>query len=58
VALAEHAWENHHPIHWAHTGPWQRTEAVVEGGPAHPDDTRRKSASTEVDQLSLVAEPL
>jgi len=24
-----------------HTGPWQRTGAVGEGGPAHPDDTCR-----------------
>ena len=23
-----------------HTGPWQGTGAVGEGGPAHPDDTR------------------
>ena len=23
------------------TGPWQRTGAVGEGGPAHPDDTHR-----------------
>ena len=22
-----------------HTGPWQKTGAVGEGGPAHPDDT-------------------
>ena len=42
-AVAEHAWENHHPIHWKETtaGPWQRTGAVGEGGPAHPDDTLR-----------------
>ena len=22
------------------TGPWQRTGAIGEGGPAHPDDTK------------------
>ena len=44
-AVVEHAWENHHPIdcmgrdHSA--GPWQKTGAVGEGGPAHPDDTLR-----------------
>ena len=37
-AVAEHAWENHHPIHYS-AGPWQRTGAVGEGGPAHPHDT-------------------
>ena len=44
-AVAEHAWENHHPIDWEETtdsaGPWQRTGAVGEGSPAHPDDTLR-----------------
>ena len=41
-AVAEHAWENHHPIDWeTSAGPWQRTGAVGEGGPAHPDDTLR-----------------
>ena len=29
-AVAEHVWENHHPIHWEETT-----------GPAHPDDTLR-----------------
>ena len=44
-AIAEHAWENHHPIHWEETTvldhAWQRTGAVGEGGPAHPYDTYR-----------------
>ena len=43
-AVVEHAWEKHRPIHWEKTtgaGPWQRTGAVGEGGPAHPDDTLR-----------------
>ena len=33
-AVAEHAWDNHHPIHWEET-----SGVVCEGGPAHPDDT-------------------
>ena len=43
-AVAEHAWENHHPIDWEgdhSAGRWQRTGAVGEGGPTHPDDTLR-----------------
>ena len=40
-------------------GPWQRTVAVGEGGPAHPDDTLKSSASTEMeDWKSLVAGPM
>ena len=43
--VVEHTWENHHTIHWEETmhsaGSWQRTGAVDEGGPAHPDDTLR-----------------
>ena len=36
-------------------GPWQRTRAVGEGGPAHPDDPQG-SASTEMEEWkSLVA---
>ena len=35
-AVAEHTWDNHHPIHWEET-----TGVVGEGDPAHPDDTRR-----------------
>ena len=41
-AVAEHAWEHHHPIPLGgdhRTGPWQRTGIVGEGGLAHPDDT-------------------
>ena len=46
-AVAEHAWENHHPIESPSdrlggdhsTGPRQRTGIVTEGGTAHPDDT-------------------
>ena len=41
-AVAEHAWENHHPIDWEEitsAGPRQRTGIVAEGGPTHPDDT-------------------
>ena len=33
-AVVEHAWDNHHPIHWE-----EITGVVGEGGPAHPDDT-------------------
>ena len=39
-AVAEHAWENHHPINWETTvldhgmHGMQRTGAVGEGGPA------------------------
>ena len=42
-AVVEHAWENHDPIDWEETsaGAWQRTGAVGEGSPAHPDDTFR-----------------
>ena len=44
-AVAEHAWENHHLIHWEETTVLdhgrERTGAVGEGGPAHPDDTLR-----------------
>ena len=33
-AVAEHVWENHHPIDWKETtcsaGPWERTGAVGE----------------------------
>ena len=43
--VAEHAWENHHLIHWEETTVLdhgrERTGAVGEGGPAHPDDTLR-----------------
>ena len=45
-AVVEHAWEKHRPIHWEKTtgaGPWQRTGAVGEGGPAHLDDTLRRA---------------
>ena len=43
-AVAEHVWENHHPIDWEETrghsaGPRQWTGNVAEGGTAHPDDT-------------------
>ena len=41
-AVAEHAWENHHLGGDHSTGPWQRTGAVGEEGPAHPDDTLRR----------------
>ena len=31
------------PLRGDHSaGPWQRTGAVGEGGPAHPDDTLRE----------------
>ena len=42
-AVAEHVWENHHPINWEDpcVGLLQRTGAIGEGGPAHPDDTLR-----------------
>ena len=42
-AVAEHAWENHHPStgRRPQAGPWQRTGAVGEGGTAHSDDTLR-----------------
>ena len=41
-AVGEHARENHHPIDWEDhsAGPWQRTGAVGEGGPAHPDEVK------------------
>lgn len=41
-AVVEHAWENHHQIHWDKTKVIsERAGAVGEGGPVHPDDTPR-----------------
>ena len=43
-AVVEHAWENHHPIHWEEATVLDHgrgTGAVGEGGPGHPDDTLR-----------------
>ena len=40
--VAEHAWENHHPIDWEETTVLDRgrgQELFAEGGTAHPDDT-------------------
>ena len=41
-AVAEHVWENHHPIHWEETT-----------GPAHPDDTLREALDKNLDKLPL-----
>ena len=42
-AVAEHAWENHHPIDWEETTVLDRGRGhagiVAEGSTAHPDDT-------------------
>ena len=41
-AVAEHAWEHHHPIHWEETTVLDHgrgTGVVGEGGLAHPGDT-------------------
>ena len=43
-AVAEHAWENHHPIDWEESTVLDHgrgQELLPEGGPAHPDDTLR-----------------
>ena len=44
-ALAEHAWENYHPIDWEETTVLDHSRghagAIGEGGPAHSDDTLR-----------------
>ena len=46
-AVAEHVWENHHPIYWEKTTVLDdgrgQLEAVGEGGPAHPDDNLREA---------------
>ena len=42
-AVAEHAWENHHPINWEETTVLDRGRVqellLKDRGTAHPDDT-------------------
>ena len=39
-AVAENAWENHHPIHWEETMVLAEDRSCYcEEGPAHPDHT-------------------
>ena len=44
-AVADHAWENHHSIHWEETTVLDHSRGqeplVMDRGPAHPDDTLR-----------------
>ena len=42
-AVAEHAWEDHHPIDWEETTVLDHGRGPGEGGPVHPDDTLRRA---------------
>ena len=41
LVVVEYAWKNHHPIEWTETLVLDCSRGFGEGGPAHPDNTRR-----------------